>query len=321
MRNLLLRAESGAAIGMGHRMRCLALAQAWRDCGGLARFALPHSSPGSPEDARQLAARARAIDADWVVVDGYVFGPEYQRALQAAGCKVLLLDDCGHGGRYSAHLILNQNLHAVESLYGDRAAYTRLLLGSQYTLLRREFRRLASRCRAISPGRRILVTLGGSDPDNVTAQILESIRSSGLANAELIVVAGPANPWRDRIAAAATKLPFPARVETRADMPALMAWADVAISAGGSTCWELAFMGVPFLVLPIADNQRPIAASLCARGVALPWSWNHGPERLSGLLEDTALRAGMARRGRELVDGQGAVRVAGLLIDLEELAA
>jgi len=106
-------------------------------------------------------------------------------------------------------------------------------------------------------------------------------------------------------------------VEADADMPALMTWADLAISAGGSTCWELAFMGVPFLVLAIAENQRPIAESLCARGVALPWSWDDGPEQIALLLSDLKLRAEMAQRGRALIDGQGAMQVARLLMHAE----
>jgi spore coat polysaccharide biosynthesis predicted glycosyltransferase SpsG len=94
-----------------------------------------------------------------------------------------------------------------------------------------------------------------------------------------------------------------------------MAWGDVAVSGGGSTCWELAFMGLPNLALALADNQRGIADGLGRAGVAenLGWFEEVNEEtiatRLEDLLKDRARRAEMGRRGRKLVDGRGPERV------------
>ncbi|MGH9495154.1 MAG: PseG/SpsG family protein, partial [Candidatus Sulfotelmatobacter sp.] len=191
---LLVRADASVAIGTGHVMRCLALAQAWQDAGGQAVFASAKitdalrkrlaaescdvaaiSSPGgSFEDAAQTVALARENKCDWVVVDGYAFGPQYQQVLKAAGLKTLFVDDHGHAPPYSADVVLNQNLTATRELYSDREGQTRLLLGTRYCLLRREFADWREWQREISPVcRRLLVVMGGSDPENVTARVLE----------------------------------------------------------------------------------------------------------------------------------------------------
>jgi UDP-2,4-diacetamido-2,4,6-trideoxy-beta-L-altropyranose hydrolase len=158
--NLLIRCDANLTIGTGHVMRCLALAQAWKNAGGHAAFAMAETTPaveerihaetmevlpltesaGSTDDALRTAGLARQNAASWVVVDGYVFGLEYQARLKRAGLQVLFLDDIGHAAYYSADLVLNQNAHASQALYPNREASTRLLLGPRFVLLRRECR-------------------------------------------------------------------------------------------------------------------------------------------------------------------------------------
>ena len=158
---ILVRADGGVAIGLGHAMRCLALVQAVADeCGGSAEFLMADpppafaaraahegatvhalgAAPGGVADAAETVRRAGG--ADWIVLDGYHFDGGYQRALVDAGLKLLAFDDHGHAGSYPAHLVLNQNLGAGPEPYADRAPYTRLLLGPRHALLRREFRHL-----------------------------------------------------------------------------------------------------------------------------------------------------------------------------------
>jgi spore coat polysaccharide biosynthesis predicted glycosyltransferase SpsG len=131
-----------------------------------------------------------------------------------------------------------------------------------------------------------------------------------------VVVAGAGNPHYDELQAAAAESPQPIRTERNVtDMPGLMSWADLAVSAGGSTCWELAFMGLPNVVLVLADNQRGIAAGLGEAGVSLNLGWHADctakivADALEGLMFSADRRAKMSRRGRELVDGLGGTRV------------
>src|SRR5262249_29889616 len=137
---------------------------------------------------------------------------------------------------------------------------------------------------------------------------------------EVRVVIGPANPWCQELQQAAQGIA--GRVQLLSDvrnMPQLMAWAEVAIAAGGGTCWELAFMGVPMLVLVLADNQRGVAKGLseCGIGVNVGEAADLNPAQLATnlrtLLYDHAQRARMSTVGRVMIDGGGAERVVTLL--------
>ncbi len=196
MADLVLRTDASVAIGTGHVMRCLALAQAWGDAGGRAIFAMAQATPaveqrlrnegfevarveaqvGSVADAEETASLADAQGASWVVVDGYEFGAEYQANLKGRSMKVLFIDDNGHAAHYSADLVLNQNLHANEELYRSRELSTRLLLGPRFALLRREFTAWRGWRRVVPVvARKVLVTMGGSDPDNFTRKAVDEL--------------------------------------------------------------------------------------------------------------------------------------------------
>ena len=101
----------------------------------------PAVRAGTAEDAEQTRSLAIRTNADWVVVDGYQFGADYQSLIKSAEFKVLFMDDYVHAEPYTADLVLNQNLQASPSLYAKRGSSTDLLLGPRYAMLRREFRR------------------------------------------------------------------------------------------------------------------------------------------------------------------------------------
>jgi UDP-2,4-diacetamido-2,4,6-trideoxy-beta-L-altropyranose hydrolase len=318
-------------------MRCLALAQAWQDAGGRALFAIadPSSSvrerllkesvnilavsasAGTAEDASRTVALAREHAAAWVVVDGYQFGVDYQQALKSAGFKVLFLDDYGHAGHYFADLVLNQNVFADRSAYENRESYTRLLLGPQYCLLRREFNAWREWRREIVPvGHRVLVTMGGSDPENFTERAIDALNLIEGEKLEATVVVGGGNERSELLTCIAARVGK--KIAVRRDisnMAELMAWADVAVSAAGTTCWEMCLMGLPALLVDLAENQTPVARELDRRGCAIHLG---GPrdvsserlaEQVERLLSSRDDRLAMSLRCRELVDGEGTRRV------------
>jgi spore coat polysaccharide biosynthesis predicted glycosyltransferase SpsG len=103
------------------------------------------------------------------------------------------------------------------------------------------------------------------------------------------------------------------------DMAPLMAWADVAVSAGGTTVWELAFMGVPALLCIVADNQEGAVGALGRDGVFRSAGWVNRltdeelSDELANLIYGKDLRNAIHNRARAIVDGKGAARVAGEL--------
>ena len=336
---LLIRADASVATGTGHVMRCLALAQAWQDAGsGSVVFAIATATPallarladercevvrltspaGSAEDARQTAGIARERHAEWIVVDGYRFDAEYQRALKTAGFKILFLDDYGHAEHYVADLVLNQNVCARESLYARRDADCQLLLGSRYCLLRREFSAWREWKREVpSVGHRVLVTMGGSDPENLTERVVEALALIGRADSkwkdlEAVVVVGGSSPHSGLPPVNNGKISIRRDVTNIAE---LMAWADVAVSSAGSTCWELCLLALPALLVDVAQNQTAVARELDRCGCAIHLGGAHDftagqlAERLEKLLKSEQQRREISLRASRLVDGRGAMRV------------
>lgn len=334
---LLIRADASAAIGTGHVMRCLALAQAWQDAGGRAVFAIAEGTEsiwarltselcevvnlsGGGNDLSHTVSLARERDCDWVVVDGYQFDADYQDGLKAADLKVLFLDDYGHAQHYAADLVLNQNISATPILYSDRQRDTRLLLGPRYATLRREFSRWSSWERKPSVDcHHLLVIMGGSDQANVTVTVIEGLRQAAIDNLEVTVLVGGSNPHFAGLQALAANSGL--KLKLRRDVSnigEIMAAADIAISAAGSTCWELCLLGLPSLLIDVADNQSAVAKALHERGCAVHiGDHSVSPETVSEKLRCLAmnheLRQSLARRARELVDGKGAARVVSIM--------
>jgi UDP-2,4-diacetamido-2,4,6-trideoxy-beta-L-altropyranose hydrolase len=339
---IIIRADASSHMGIGHLMRCLALAQGWQLKGGHAIILsrcesdemcqritdagiefIPIVNPHP--DSRDLDSTLKVLrmrsagtigNPAWIVLDGYHFDPTYQQAVRMAGYHLLVIDDMAHLPIYHADILLNQNLGA-EKLKYNCDLDTNLLLGSQYILIRKEFLAWRGWQRKIPKvARKVLVTMGGGDPDNVTLKVIHALEQLQVDGLEAVVVVGSSNPHYEILQSAIRNLQLKIRFERNASyMPELMAWADMAITAGGSTCWELAFMGVPALILVLADNQCMVASGLETAGISINLGRyaNVTPDdialRLSELAHSPNIRDEMTKRGRNLVDGNGTSRV------------
>jgi len=333
--SLIIRADASPQMGTGHVMRCLALAEPWLAAGSkviLVSHQLPAAlaeraqkagitihpftgAPGSVHDATTTAHVAAHQQNAWLVVDGYHFKDAYQQALKQAGTKVLLVDDFGHATHYYAYYVLNQNLGAALAWYPRRDVATQLLLGTRYVQLRGEFLQ-QPKVKHDAPSKtvRILVTLGGSDADNVTAKVIAALQM--ISGAEATVVIGGSNPHWDSLQASIKNQESGIRlIRNASNMPELMAQTDLAIAAGGTTAWELAYMGVPMLTIVLADNQQSNADALADANISLNLGWHANltpellAEQIQSLLEVEGQRAEMSARARTLVDGLGSFRV------------
>ena len=318
-------------------MRCLALAQAWMQQGGHAIALITETTSslesrltsesiqvlylksvaGSQEDARETVQIAQRVGATWVIVDGYQFSAEYQRILKENGLQLLVLDDYGHAEHYWADIVLNQNISADISLYSNREPYTQLLLGPRFALLRQEFWDWQGWQRQIPEiARKILVTLGGADPDNVTLKVIQALQQVQIDDLQVVAVVGATNPHLKVLQEAVNSSRHSMRLEHNVtNMPEFMAWADIAIAGGGSTCWELAFMGLPSLILILAENQRVIVEKLNQVGIVQILNWSMGKtadtiaQEIIKILLSEEIRTGMTKLEQALIDGQGCDRV------------
>jgi len=347
---LFIRADANTKIGTGHIMRCIALAQAWQDRGGDAiflsncesevlhqrivdegfDFIYVEKSHPDPYDLGQTLEIVKQFKIQnskfktWLVLDGYHFTPDYQTAIRENGYKLMVIDDMNHLQYYHANILLNQNINNASSLpyFCDRDTVKRL--GCEYVLLRREFLKYKDWKRKIpDKAKKILVTMGGADPDNVTLKVIEAVKLLSDPSLEVKVLIGPSNPHvselRNVMRHASCAMLC---VENAYNMPELMAWADIAISAGGSTCWEMAFMGLPTILIVTADNQEGIAAGLDEMGAANSLGWFSEvsvlniSRSLNCICQDHRMREMMSLRGNKLIDGNGTSRVINVMKDV-----
>ncbi|MGH2405415.1 MAG: UDP-2,4-diacetamido-2,4,6-trideoxy-beta-L-altropyranose hydrolase [bacterium] len=334
---MLMRVDAGETLGLGHAMRCLALAQAWRDRGGVAVFVMAETTPeiesrirsegcgltrlpvvpAGPEDTAATVRILGETSPSWVVLDGYRFGAGYQRDVRTAAGRLLVVDDFGQVEARDADIVVDQNLGAGEDVYNTRHPSARLLLGPRYAMLRREFLAWQGWQRSIPAlARTFLVTFGGGDAGEMTLQAVRALSASQNGPRETTVVVGGSRTACEDIRRAIDEAGLRARVEHGTpDMPALMAWADLGLTAAGSTVWEAAFMGLPSLLAIRAPNQRAVGEELGRAGVAAllgpveALSPSFLAEHVTALARDAGRRSEMARRGRDLVDGDGAARV------------
>lgn len=317
-------------------MRCIALSQSLKDAGAEVTFAVSESpentlgkiksefdtvkiksEPGTGRDAAETIEKALAVNSKWVVTDGYHFDSKYQESLKVAGLKLLFFDDYGHCDRYFADIVINQNSYASEKYYRETDIFTRLLLGTRYTSLRREFLKYRNFKRETPDTvTKVLVTMGGSDPMNATLKVVNSIKQIVNRRLEVKIVIGGANPHLKSIEGAISKSPNLQILKNVSDMSELMAWSDLAVSGGGTTSWEICLMKLPNMILYCADNQVPIAESLDKAGAAVNLgrtgevSEQSITERIENLICDSRRREMMSEESGKLVDGFGAERIA-----------
>lgn len=333
--NIYARADASSKIGTGHIMRCIALGQALQDQGDAVTFishcesdilqeriqaegfrliSLDKACP-DPSDLIKTLSILKEESADekyWLILDGYHFTSEYQKAIRDAGGQLLIIDDMNHLAHYHADIILNQNIHALDLNY-HCDNNTTLLLGTRYALLRREFLACRNFSRQIADrAKNILITLGGADRDNVTVRVINALKHLGESDISVKIIIGPANPHRESLCRSLIGAPFAAEVFVNPNnIPELMAWADIAISASGSTCWELAFMGVPSIILVLAENQVSVAEYLMNNKSAI--SLGRISENIEEdityacncLISDNALRRHFFEQSKAILTEQG----------------
>lgn len=336
----IFRADASSELGSGHVMRCLTLAGSLRTMGWDCAFAV---RPGSVEAAPALGSagyethvldgtveqEAAALPrhwpdgSDWLVVDHYGRDRRFESACRPWTQHILALDDLADRP-HDCDLLLDQTLNrGAEAYEGLVPPGCRLALGTRYALLRPEFARLrpAALERRGGDGRelRLLVSLGGTDPDNVTSLVLAAIEESELTLA-LDVVVGGGCPWLEAIAERVASMARARLHVSPANLGALMAVADLAVGAAGTSAWERCCLGLPTLMLVLADNQRENARQLAAAGAVRCVT---GSERdlaaavaraLRELVGDRALLDSMAARAASLCDGLGSLRARLILL-------
>lgn len=264
----------------------------------------------------------QALDAapvDWLVVDHYAIDATWEQALRPACRRLMVIDDLADRP-HDCDLLLDQNLGRTAEDYACLIPNnTPTLIGPQYALLRPEFAQLRaeSLARRNSPQlKRLLITMGGVDKDNATGRVLDALNTSALPpDLEITVVMGPHAPWLQEVQTQARQMHCPTQVLVGiSDMARLMTECDLAIGAAGGTSWERCCLGLPSIVMVLADNQRAGASALQEAGAAI--AMQSAPE-IVNLFQDIpssctirALLERLSKAAERVTDGRGATLVA-----------
>jgi len=312
---LLIRADGGHRIGMGHIMRMLVLADAVKEFAEVAfvcrndeeygtgiRHIESRGYPVNVIDGKALCRELAKLGGNCLITDSYDVDKEYFDCTKRMFDYTGYMDDLNKQ-QINADFIINQNIYAVELEYSARPG-TKLFLGTKYALLRREFQKLPKR-RTEEEMRSILITLGGSDPGNMTGVIASEL---GKAFPQIVfhIAAGLSFPDIDSLKKIEDKN---IKLHINPTMSELMLKCDAAVTACGSTVYELCACGTPAIGVVTADNQKMVANRMDSMGVLKYAEDIHDIiQQLKSL--DYGSRSKMSEMGQSLVDGNGSSRLA-----------
>lgn len=227
------------------------------------------------QDTQQaLRAHTGGQPVDWLVVDHYALDARWEEALRPQAQRIMVIDDLADRP-HACDLLLDQTFGRLAADYMPFVTDgCTLLCGSKYALLRPEFaalRQYSLRRRAQPALKELLITMGGVDKDNVTGAVMRGLQNCSLPeDCRLTVVMGQTAPWMKDVQDLSRQMPWPTQVLVGvANMAQLMADSDLAIGAAGATSWERCCLGVPSIMLVVAENQLKVAKGLEEAGAAL----------------------------------------------------
>ncbi|WP_291329277.1 UDP-2,4-diacetamido-2,4,6-trideoxy-beta-L-altropyranose hydrolase [Desulfovibrio sp. UCD-KL4C] len=335
---LIIRADANHSIGIGHVMRCLALAQAWTKHGGKALLVgkiestalkdrlcafniefieLEESYPQSANDSKILLNIAANVGKpSWIVLDGYFLDTAYQNEILKRFHNTLVIDDYHHLDIYSATMILNQNFGSEKIEYRTTTKTT-VLAGAKYALLRNEFREpnIIQKKQTAANQIKLLISLGGADTNNTSLLVLKALNILP-NNLAITLIIGPENKHTQSLTQYADKSSHKIEILSNvSNMAELIAQNDIIISAGGSSCWEICCIGKPLVIIITADNQKMLSNELAKAGAAINLGENHeiSEEYISKNIKKLILSpqkiTKLSNKSKTIIDGHGVARV------------
>lgn len=354
----VFRVDASQHIGTGHVMRCLTLAAELQRRGaeigfvcramkgdltetvrdnGLPVMVLPPGqgvvATGGPAHAAWLESdwqidagetKAALGDArpDWIVIDHYAIDARWEGALRGYCGRIMAVDDLADR-HHDCDLLLDQTYNRMAEDYrGWTPPGCHILTGARYALLKPRFGELRDQVlpRRDGPARHVMVSFGGVDAANCTLDVLKAVQASSLpAGCRITVVMTGQSLWLESVRAFAATAAMPIEVLCDvADMASLMAQADIAIGAAGATSWERCCLGLPTILVILADNQRLIAGNLAEMGAVTIVDRDSIaqclPREVEKLMSDAGARKAMSRAAAAVTDGSGCALVAGAIL-------
>jgi len=333
MPSVVFRTEASPAIGGGHVMRCLTLANQLRNdgwdtsfcCSNETYFTIPQLKSSGHKMLDSIISKKDATD--WLVIDHYGLGLEYEKSCRSHAKQILVFDDLPTRA-HDCDILVDQNLGRTPEDYQGLVPKTAFVAtGTAFAVLRSQF--ASARMCGLSQNRltdsplRLMIAMGLTDPDNATELILNILKKN-ISNIRVNIVLGGSAPHLEKIRKKVFNLPFVTRIYTNVtDMAGLLAKTDLVIGAAGSSAWERCCLGIPALIVVLAENQRRVADALDEKNIAINLGslrnlkTKEAAEKIYQAIESQEQLATLARNAAKVCDGLGARRVA-LLLDPEK---
>ena len=347
---VLVRADANKIIAMGHVMRCLSIADALSDKGVLVSFACASTDPKAliesrgykvtvfnsdyqkmDEELPQMEELIKKEGIDLVIVDTYSAYEGYFEKLNEI-TKTAYVDDYGKNA-FSVDYLINYNAYGeyipYEEIYKKAAIkLPKLLLGPMYAPLRRDFQKKHESIK--SDMFEVLLSTGGADATHVAITLLrrfnKEIEAGNLEKVRLNILVGPFNG--DKEAIMDESVTFPGRVNLYSDitdMPGFLSRFDAAMSAAGSTTYELCSMGIPTMLFCTADNQAQIFEAFKKNGLMMTAGFTDKEmetvtDRLVDFMGIMSANADLceeySKKALQVTDALGAIRIADNIINI-----
>ncbi len=285
------------------------------------------------EDVRQTIdiIESTDIDLDLLVVDHYALDYRWHNEMREYAEKLMVIDDLADR-KLDCDFLLDQTFERKKDVY-DLLVPERCvkLIGSHFALLRPEFEKKRTEAiekrSASSVINRVLVSVGGTDPYNVTNMVLDALELVGWQDAACVdVVLGKSAPYYRQIEqkSKTSKLQINLLSDV-SNMAELMLAADLAIGAVGVTSWERCCLGLPSVAIVVSDNQILAANNLGSAGVVLNLgkfseiTANEIANNIQYLVENEGAIRAISEKSFTVTDGAGACRVVQKVVGLPGL--
>lgn len=348
------RVDASLHIGNGHVMRCLSLAEVLKSRGHEVIFVmrqqegdlcdytqkldfkviqLPQPDKCKvPEDTSDYEAWLQvpvltdaedfllvAGDADLVVVDHYGIDSTWEELVKSRSLtKLVAIDDLIR--EHKADLIIDQTVGREICEYQSTSPESEVITGTKFALLNIKFAEmhpLAVNKRIDTQEHRLLLTMGGVDSPNATLETLSALKQRTTPIPTTVLLCKDAPHYLSVSSFCEKNSDWISHIQFSNSMATLMFEHTLAIGAPGSTSWERACMGLPSIVVPLADNQKQISQNLVQKNAAISLSIEEIPELLNIKLDELLQRFDTMRDNNlRLCDGKGCERVVDKLNNL-----
>ena len=352
--NIVFRVDSSTQIGTGHAMRCLTLAKELKknfnvqficrdregcligkiQSEGFKTYVLPKVDEksffsnlgwlGTTEeiDASESARILKKIKPDWLIIDHYGIGKNWHKSLSQFAKKILVIDDLANR-QYQCDILLDQNFYNDSNKrYNNLVSHNcMLLLGPKYALLREEFKNRSFQSFK-SDINQIMIYFGGSDLRNNTLKALQGIQLSQIQDVKVNVITNPGSPYLNKIKKFSSKYNNIICFDFVDNMAEMMENSDLYIGSAGTTTWERCCMGLPSIVIGVAENQmEPMEAMKKAEmtfflGSDKSVTNSQISDLLNTIFNDTSVLKKMRKKNLKLVDGLGASRCVSAMLSI-----